>query len=431
MLAWQRNSDTAPIVRVECVKKESDGATQVTVRWLGASGKVLRERTVPAASTSAKPGPDYFRETLRALAADDWTIQSASPDNSRSAFWQGAELSGLSRTEALIAAENLAQEQPHLERPADAARLAGILVHGAVPSLADQRSLDALMVARAAAWLAVAEARLREPINAAWVPILFLAGGEEEAATRWKDIAAKRKLKTEPEQFWNAMLGGLPTLDRFTVAARRENAGWALPLMMRDAGKDPRFFAPLATVWQAVSEPSLRQRWHDYAPALAASGDPLAAKLIERPAPSREPWQRVLDGYRPTSLDPPSFKQTFTDSEFWDDVKRRLKGETPQIPTAFVTADELLEACAEAERPPAHRTTERAELSDEEIQGLGAAALAAAAIAPAEPSSEKASVALEPMPDLKTADETWAIFSEAQKWGGLSGFSRRCHAPGA
>src|SRR5437762_1949355 len=64
-----------------------------------------------------------------------------------------------------------------------------------------------LNLARAATWLSIAEARLHEPLDAAWGPVLFLAGREGEASTLWQAPTTKLKLKTGAERFWNLEIG--------------------------------------------------------------------------------------------------------------------------------------------------------------------------------------------------------------------------------
>ncbi len=178
-------------------------ASTTKVTWRDTAGKTVRERTI---ATSAQ-GATYYREVFRQLAGDDWLPPSAPPDNAPSAFWQGADLAGANRTEALATIARLLAEKPRNERAADAARLAGAFVQAAAPSPAEMNSPDLVLLARGVAWLARAETCLREPIDAAWAPVLFLAGHKDEAAGIWKSSAPKKQ-RSSAEKSWDLALGG-------------------------------------------------------------------------------------------------------------------------------------------------------------------------------------------------------------------------------
>jgi hypothetical protein len=119
-----------------------------------------------------------------------------SPDNAATAFWQGAELSGTARLDAIQAASTLLREKPKMARAADAARMAAILSHATLPRFGRQISIDPVLLARAAAWLCIAESKSREKFDASWVSILFLSGrekaaGELSATALWRTPRSK------------------------------------------------------------------------------------------------------------------------------------------------------------------------------------------------------------------------------------------------
>ncbi|MEQ1859621.1 MAG: TlpA disulfide reductase family protein [Chthoniobacteraceae bacterium] len=170
--------------------------------WHDSAGKLVRERTVVVNTE----GPAYYREVFRQLAGADWALPSAPPDNARAAFWQGADLAAASsREDALAAIAKLYAGKTRTGRAADAARLAGALVQAAAPS--EKAGLDPVLLARGAAWLVAAEAHLREPIDAAWAPVLSLAGQKTEAAAIWKSSAAKTP-RSAAEKAWDLTLAG-------------------------------------------------------------------------------------------------------------------------------------------------------------------------------------------------------------------------------
>jgi hypothetical protein len=230
VLAYVRNLSDAKIADVAATleRSEASGASW-KIEWRDATGKTIRERHVEVGASRVEEGAAFYREVLAQLTGDDWAIQSASPDNSATAFWQGAEMGAVSRTEALLAASKLMADKPRVERAADAARLAGVLIHAGVPSLAGQRPIDARLLARGAAWLCVAEKRLHEPLSAAWAPVLFLAGRESEAGESWRSPEAVIKLRTAAERFWAVALKPGTVPEAFNFAARKENRSWGLP----------------------------------------------------------------------------------------------------------------------------------------------------------------------------------------------------------
>ncbi len=269
VLAWQRGLTGEVTWSLE---QSGPGGSTWKIAWLEPSGKVIRERTVTFGAAALVEGAAYYRDVLKQLAGDDWAVPSASPDNAPSAFWQGADLAASSRLDALSAIARLLADKPKVERAADAARLAGALVHAAVPSLAQQAELDATLLARGAAWLTIAESRLREPIDAAWAPILFLAGREPEASDLWQ--AQKTKMRSGAERFWSLALAE-PRVDGvFTFAARSENRAWALPALYLFVRRDPRLMAPAAELIPGTSDYRLGVPSSDRSgeiPALAAS----------------------------------------------------------------------------------------------------------------------------------------------------------------
>lgn len=206
VLATQRH------LKGEVTATPGDG-TAWKIEWRDAEGKIARERSI---SGSIARGATYFREVFRQLAGDDWLPSGTPPDNAPSAYWQGADLAGSNRSEALTIIAKLLADLPDVDRAADAARIAGAHIAAATPSEKD--ALDPALLARGAAWLATAEARLREPIDAAWAPVLFLTGERNEAAALWK-TAAPRKLRTAAENSWNIALGGAPQKTATTAPA--------------------------------------------------------------------------------------------------------------------------------------------------------------------------------------------------------------------
>ena len=419
VLAWLRNVGGAKIAEIAFTLNQSGSSGSTwQIQWRDSSGKVLRERAVNAAKLEA--GAAYYRDVFQQLAGEDWAIPSGAPDNSASAYWQGAELAGLSRAEAVSAAGKLLADKPRVERAADAARLAGVLAHGAMPALAARRGVDALFVARAAAWLCVAEGRLREPLDAAWAPVLFLAGRETDAAALWQSPTVKTKLKTSAERFWNLALREPQPRDAFAFAARKENRAWSLPAMLLFARSDARFLAPLDVVAKDALGPEAFARLHDYAPALRGGSQPIDPALAGRRA-----WLRALAEFQPSPLDFTGYKTALPGDNIPDTAIAEslaklaaaslVKTPRPLIPVASVTTWDLLDAIREADAPmvadsrPAGKPSA---LSDDEIAKLPMIAQEAAKQPePAMKESKSAPVAIE-VPHFANADEGWAFIEK-------------------
>jgi thiol-disulfide isomerase/thioredoxin len=409
------------------------------IAWRDAEGKAVRERTVTAAQLGE--GAAYYREMLRQLAGEDWAIKSMPPDNSASAFWQGAELAGMSRAEALAAAGKLLANKPRMERSADAARLAGALAHGALPELVERRGVDDLNLARAAAWLSIAEVRLHESLDAAWGPVLFLAGREGEASALWQAPTTKVKLKTGTERFWNLALRGPSAADAFTFAARKENRAWALPAMMLFARSDARFYTPLAAVAKDALGPETRPRLHDYMGAMQAEQQ--ASEAAAQAA--RRAWLRMLAEWKPSALDFNGYQAALPTGEIADaaipSVLEKLaaaavvKGARPLIPTAGGTAWDALDAMREAGVLPEgtaaiaakagkkEPTAKASPLTDAEIAQLATTAIAAAkqpeaqSEQPADPSTTPTKSEPIPIeiPHFATADDAFTFIEKLRK----------------
>jgi hypothetical protein len=68
------------------------------------------------------------------------------------------------------------------------ARVAGVLQCAALPSIGSAVSLDALLLARSAAWLCLAETAVTNtrPVDICWAPTLLLAGRDNAAVALWR-----------------------------------------------------------------------------------------------------------------------------------------------------------------------------------------------------------------------------------------------------
>lgn len=361
ILAWQRNQVGGKIAEVKFeVATTLQRETHWTLQWLDAAGKLVRERSVRYPETLLLEGPQFFRATFAQIAGEDWTIESAAPDNAATAFWQGAELAGVSRAEALTAAGKLLTEKPKLGRAADASRLAGLLSHGTLPILGNQLTIDGVLLGRAAGWLCVAELRLREKLDAAWGPILFLSGREKMARAISQTMPANRAKKAPGSQrFWEFFLPQPSVKESFLFAAKRENRQFALPAMLYHAQGDEVWGKLMAEVVPDILGGDLAVRHFEYAPSLFPRGEMAGSQFGGNSADRAiGAWIRLIRDFTPGSLDFGGYREALaaaekggTDREFFArlpdlaplvNLAFEESSRGPLIPVAHVTIRDLL-----------------------------------------------------------------------------------------
>jgi len=274
VLAWVRNQ-AAPAKPIDGVdfkfETTAERESVWTLTW-SAAGQVVREKTVRYPESLLVEGPRFYREVFAQLLGEDWKPASAPPDNAASAFWQGTTLAGVSRLEAVRAADQFLKEKKTIETPADAARLAGILAQGALPMLGTQLTIDSLFLSRSAAWLCLAETMRREPLASAWVPIEFLAGREKAAAARWVALPAKAAEKlSAAERFWNLVLRKSEVSEFFVFGTKRENRSYAMASLAFISRTDDCWMDNAPLLARSITG-DLHPRFYDYLPLFSERG---------------------------------------------------------------------------------------------------------------------------------------------------------------
>jgi thiol-disulfide isomerase/thioredoxin len=362
VLAWLRAANGQPPM-AEVTYEVSISPARETVwkiRWLDAAKKPLREKEVRYAETQLGAGPDYYRGVFKQLEGEDWKIAPVSPDNAATTFWQGAELSGATRLDAVKAASTLLHEKPKMARAADAARIAGILSHATLPRFNCQMSVDTVLLSRAAAWLCIAESRSRETFDASWVSILFLSGREKTAA----DLSAKAlwrpaEKQSAAERFWRKLASRPSAKDMFLFAGRAENKALAMPMLSYSASLN----ASLATTAAEIAGGFLRgatlEHMSEYFPtawkrdttkAMTGAAVEMASFLGR--------WEQTLNEFEPAELDYSGYRESVAKAlsakaanETPIASLQRLgpllnlgidQGTEPLLPTAHVTSRDLL-----------------------------------------------------------------------------------------
>jgi thiol-disulfide isomerase/thioredoxin len=318
VLADRQNASGARIASISyAVVTQPDGETVWTLQWLDAAKKPLREKTVRYPQSLLTEGPKFFLEVLSQLTADDWAIDPAPPDQAATAFWKGAEGAGVSRLDALANAGRALAANPKVSAPADAARLAGILSQGVAPAISTAYTIDGVMLARAAAWLAIAEAASGEKLDAQWCPLLFLAGREPAAAKLWSAQPQQPADKlTAPERMWDFLLRPHGATEAFLFAAAPENKTVAMPVMAYASNMDNRWSKLTAAVAGDLLDDELLARLHEYMVIFAIrAGVDGGHFASDAPGEFLTAWEDTLKTLQPSALEDAAWRTPFSDAQ--------------------------------------------------------------------------------------------------------------------
>jgi hypothetical protein len=354
VLAWQHPGAGAGAITEVTYRLEetADHESVWRIEWLGAEHQKLREKTVRYPESLLSEGPKYFREVFRQLCGDDWKSDGTSPGYV-AAYWEGAKMAGVSRPDAIAAAGRLIAGRAHLEQ-ADAARLAGLLAHGAMPSTATKLTIDSVLLARAAAWLCIAENPAPSQNDSPWVPILVLAGRDNLAQTVWKQASQRAEPERgDAERYWDFYLQRPLARDCFLFAAQAGNRQFAMPAMIFPHHFDPEWTGVLVSVADEIFGPQVTTRFFEYGPNISVRGEVAGGHWGARmPGLAMGEWLKALRGFQPSALDYQGYREPLktalssdaTDvlAQFAPLINLGLEGGGPLIPVADVTARDLL-----------------------------------------------------------------------------------------
>jgi hypothetical protein len=221
------------------VTTRPDQTTVWNLQSLDAAGQRVAGAKVEYTKDALKSGPEFYRNVFGQLWRAkilNQPLRSVKADEVLSGFWTGAELAGFGREETLTAALRLVSTNLSLaDVPQRAGPLAGLLAHAALPSTADHLTLDNVVLARAALWLALAEQCASAKLDRLWAPILFFGGRDQVASKLWqKEVAAGAQSSTPSEKYWNLILRGSSTREAYLFATEQKNFGNALSLLAYD-----------------------------------------------------------------------------------------------------------------------------------------------------------------------------------------------------
>lgn len=346
------------------------GETVWDLRWQDSAGKAIKSATIAYPAARLKEGAEFYRTTFKHLWALDWgpspTLQ---PEDCPRLFWQGARRIKLSREASLAELTRLAAAAEPKTAKEKAAELAGLLVHTSLPGLADRVTLDGVLVARGAAWLAFSEQGCGKKFDALWAPVLFQAGRDLVAESLWTNSStALPASATTPELGWDILLRRPTSRNIFTFATQPENLTMAMPMLGWDGWVNRTTGFLGEVIEQLVGDRRRLTALHNYAPMFAYRSSIGGGHLLDGAWAkfSREAWIDLLSSYEPAPGDFHGYSQALKSTQ--EALKRnadktgeeqdgclagfkecapllrlaRQAGEGPLIPTGTVTAADLL-----------------------------------------------------------------------------------------
>ncbi|MBN8245803.1 MAG: hypothetical protein J0L84_00005 [Verrucomicrobia bacterium] len=273
MLAWQE-ARSGQSARPQTVGFRLD-ATDATHRWTlkitGESADVLRSVTLDYPNSLLCLGPKFFRETA-AQAARQLQIRAVPEAGFLSdAYWSGAARSHPSRESSLTNAFAISDGLTATNPVSTAIQLAGLLAHACPPPQAGRVTLDGLLLARAAAWLALAEIVSGNTEDAFWTPLLYQSGRGPGADAAWQ--GRPEAWTNQPlVRVWDVRMSRPNTQATFLAACDTPSASLAAALLFANAA-DEHTWPLLEDVLPMIFRSKASQRaLHNYAPIAASRG---------------------------------------------------------------------------------------------------------------------------------------------------------------
>jgi hypothetical protein len=272
VLAWWNERGATNLAEVTYdVTTKADQSTVWEIRWLDQTRKTAKTATVSYTSEALKSGPEFYRTVFKQLWLAEWKHPPPlEPVDTVEGFWRGAARMGFSREESMGRVLDLmAQAQKSPERDW-VPELAGLLVHACLPKYAEVVSLDGVLPARGATWLAFAEMVSKTRYDALWAPVLFQAGREQAAAAVWQANNSSKLSSSSPqEQGWNLWLRKPNSRDVFVFAASATNLSMAMPMLAYDVRVNGTGAVLAELIGQLVDSQEEAARLHNFAPLFA------------------------------------------------------------------------------------------------------------------------------------------------------------------
>ena len=319
VLAWRQNhqssnsAKTSPLVaevtyEVSTSPKED---TMWKIHWLDAHGASLRDFNVSYDGALPAKGMEFYH-----AIASQMGVSFPKPAKGTSKlialYWQGADMAGPSRAESLRATFKLDAKDP-----SNAPKLAGLLTDAALPALGNGLSLDSLLLARAAAWLCIAESAAgpaEQNSAALWAPILFLSGRENDAFALCNDpsVRAQTPAASPAAKWWAEMLSHPTSREAFLYCADPANRSMAFPMLEYESRCQTLGPEMAATVQLLFPDNDSVAPWHDYAPLLELYSEIGGGRILDGAwaAFSRRSWIECIRSFTPEPWDFQGYKNT-------------------------------------------------------------------------------------------------------------------------
>ena len=318
MLAWRENQSGPKIREISYKVSVGNASTNKMTTWdlnfLDGNSNSVKTIQVSYPESLLSEGPRYYREVFKQIWSQGrWSaLTNLSGEDLNARFWQGAELNGPAREEGLRVAFKLTGTKPSVSESEYAPKLAGLLVHIPMPSLCGGLTLDAMLLARGAAWLALSETMLKEPASAAdenWAPIMFMAGREYIACQLWKNstrIPQKPENRATLFQWWNFFVRRPHAREVFEFVADAKQRRFGMPMMTYYSRLD-YLGSPLSEVLVPLygSDKKTLTGLYNYGGFLSASTDVGGGRLFEGawPAIFRSEWLKLLNDFPVSATD--------------------------------------------------------------------------------------------------------------------------------
>jgi hypothetical protein len=315
VLAWRENLEGERIAEIKyTVDLDGRRTTTWSLTCLDDKGQAVKQFRVNYPETLLSQGPGFYRKVFKQVWIRGTWRAASNLDSTElnEAYWNGAELNGMSREEGLHAAFKLIGPKPSLPEGKYAPVLAGLLAHEPMPSLCGGFTMDAMLLARGAAWLAFSESMLKDASSAAdenWAPILFMAGRENAAAALWKDkIKAGQGKQNQATlfQWWDFFLRQPKARAAFEFVTDPKQRRFGMP-MMTYYSRLEGLGNPLAEVLVPLYGKNLESfsKLYNYGGFLEASTSVGGGRLLEGawPAIFRQEWVNTLRDFPASAHD--------------------------------------------------------------------------------------------------------------------------------
>lgn len=308
VVAWWVDPEGTHLTQVTYrLETSADQKSVWNLEWLDGQGKAVKSTTVSYDLNSLKSGPEFYRMVMNQIWAADWTnLPSIKPGAALDAYWRGASKAGVSREEGLKAGLNLKREFGPGSRTDWMPEISGLLAHAALPGLSTPLSIDSVLLARSAAWLALTERSTASNLDGLWSPLLFQAGREHAAVQLWQRAYPNPPAHSTPElDGWNLWLRQPRSIAAYLYACESNHLTVGVPLLAYDALVNQNGIVLADLVGPMMGSPKELRRLHNFGPFLSSHTGVGGGRLLEGlwPVLSRTAWLDLMKSVPPVNND--------------------------------------------------------------------------------------------------------------------------------